>query len=83
MISDTKCDELSFPISIVPNDRLVVDTVIPVALTPVPVRATELGDPWALSLIVRVAFIGPRAVGVKCPWKVQLAPAASVDPQLF
>ena len=29
------------------------------------------------------AFIGPVAVGAKCPWIVQLAPAARLAPQLL
>jgi hypothetical protein len=41
------------------------------------------GDPEALSVMVTAAVRAPVAVGVKCPWMVQLAPIARLDPQLF
>ena len=33
--------------------------------------------------MVMVAASAPVAVGVKCPWIVQFAPAARLDPQVF
>ena len=37
----------------------------------------------ALSVMVMAAVSGPALVGVKCPWTMQLAPAARLAPQLF
>jgi hypothetical protein len=51
--------------------------------TPVPVSDTCCGLPAALSVIVRVPLADPVAVGVKVTLTVQLAPAASVAPQLL
>jgi hypothetical protein len=36
-----------------------------------------------LSVIVIAAVMAPVVVGAKCPWIVQLAPAARLVPQLF
>ena len=41
------------------------------------------GDPPPLSVMVIAAVSGPFAVGWKCPWMVQFAPAARLLPQLF
>ena len=82
-IRATNREELVLPTPIVPNDRLPEETAITVGLTPVPVRAIDCGEPAALSLTVIAAVIGPKATGVKCPWIVQLAPAARLFPQVF
>jgi len=52
-------------------------------LYPSPVSAIVCGEPPALSLIVMAASSGPATIGVKCPWMVQLAPAARLIPQSF
>ena len=41
------------------------------------------GEPVALSVIETVAVYAPAAVGAKCPWIVQFAPGARLDPQLL
>ena len=41
------------------------------------------GEPGALDVIVTAAVNGPVAVGARCPWIVQLAPAARLVPQLL
>ena len=41
------------------------------------------GEPVALSVMVTAAVSAPVTVGVKCPWMVQFAPAARLDPQVF
>ena len=55
----------------------------PPALAPVPARATDCGLPVALSVKVSVALKDPLAAGVKVTLILQLAPAATLDPQLF
>lgn len=49
---------------------------------PVPVRLTVWGLPEALSVIERVPFLVPTAVGVKVTLNVQLVFTASVAPQV-
>jgi hypothetical protein len=41
------------------------------------------GEPVALSVMVMAAVRAAAVAGVKCPWMVQFAPAARLDPQLF
>ncbi len=50
--------------------------------TPVPVRATDCGLPAALSVTVTAPVRAPAAAGEKATPKVQLAPAATVLPQV-
>ena len=50
---------------------------------PVPVRLTVWGLPLALSVRVMAAVRVPLAAGVKVTLIVQLAPAATLDPQLL
>ncbi len=52
-------------------------------LAPVPFRATVWGDPAALSVIVSVPARFPVAVGIKVTATVQVAPAATLVPQLL
>ncbi len=52
-------------------------------LAPVPLRATLCGEPVALSVIVRLPFRVPVAVGVKVTEIVQLAPAAKLVPHVL
>jgi len=49
----------------------------------VPVRLTLCGLPVALSVMARAAARPPAAEGVKVTLMVQLAPAATLDPQLL
>jgi hypothetical protein len=51
--------------------------------TPVPVRLTVWVAGLALSVIVKVPLSEPPRVGVKVTLKVQLAPAATLAPQLL
>ena len=53
------------------------------ATTTVPVRLTVWGLPVALSVRVTAALRTPLAVGVKVTLIVQLAPAATLAPQLL
>ena len=50
---------------------------------PVPERLTDWGLPVALSVMARAAARLPAAEGVNLMLMVQLAPAATLDPQLF
>ena len=50
---------------------------------PVPERLTDWGLPVALSVMAMVAARLPLAEGVKVTLMVQLAPAATLDPQLL
>ena len=63
------------PKFMLPGDKLT--------MVPVPVKLTVCGLPAALSVIVSVALTVPLATGVKETEIVQLAPAATLDPQVF
>ena len=65
-----------------PKLRLEGETLAADAV-PVPERATVWGLPVALSVIVRAAERFPVAAGLKLTLIVQLAPAATLDPQLL
>jgi hypothetical protein len=56
---------------------------VPPALVPVPVRLTLWGLPVALSVRVTAALRVPPTPGVKVRLTVQLAPAATPDPQVL
>ena len=51
--------------------------------TPVPVRLTVCVAGLALSVMVTTPVSAPTTVGVKVTLRVQLAPAATVGPQLL
>jgi hypothetical protein len=51
--------------------------------SPTPVKATVCGEPLALSVIVSVPVRAPTAVGVKVTETMQLAPAATLAPQVL
>ena len=51
------------------------------AAVPVPVNDTLCGEPLALSVIVIASFLVPDDAGLKLIDKVQLAPAARLEPQ--
>lgn len=50
---------------------------------PVPVSETDCGEPAALSIMASVPRLVPIAVGVNVTEIVQLAPAATLAPQVF
>ena len=61
------------------GERLTTGAV----LVPVPERLTVWGLPLALSAMLSAAVRAPLADGVKVTLIVQLAPAATLVPQLF
>lgn len=61
----TLCEALVVPTFWGPNDRLVDDSDTVVALTPVPVRVIDCGEPLALSVMVMAAVNALAAAGVK------------------
>ena len=64
--------------------RLLGERLTPVdVLPPVPDRLTDWGLPAALSVMARAAARLPAAEGVNLMLMVQLAPAATLDPQLL
>jgi hypothetical protein len=65
-----------------PNDKELADRVTAGA-TPVPVKAAVCGLPLALSFMVSVPVLVPVAVGVKVTSIVQLAPTATLVPQVL
>jgi hypothetical protein len=83
LIRVTDCELLCVPTGLLPNDRLVDESETSGGVPPVPLNAIVCGEPAALSVMVMTAGSEPVAVGVKCPWMVQAALAARLDPQLF
>jgi hypothetical protein len=79
----TDCEALEVPTGSLPKVKLVADSDTAGAAMPVPLNATECGDPLALSVMETAAVSAPAAVGAKCPWIVQFAPAARLVPQLL
>ena len=53
------------------------------AATPVPVRLTVWVAGLALSVMVTAPVLVPAAVGLKVTLRVQLAPAATLEPQVL
>ena len=51
--------------------------------SPVPVRVTVCGLPWAVSVMAMVPVLAPPALGLKAMLKVQLALTATLEPQLL
>ncbi len=78
----TLCAALVAPVSCAANGSVAVErlTTGPVA---VPASATVCGLPLALSVMVRVPVRAPSAVGLNVTVIVQLAPAATLAPQVF
>jgi len=80
----TDCDPLAVPTVVAGYVRLVAERVTGfVAATPVPLNAIDCGEVLALSVMVTAAVSTPATVGAKCPWMVQLAPAARLVPQVL
>ena len=64
----TDCDPLHVPTVVVPNERLVAESVTGVGVgAPVPLNAMVCGDPAALPVMVTAAVFAPADVGWKCP----------------
>lgn len=82
LVSVTCCVALVVPTAWLAKVRLVADSVGG-GMNPVPLSAILWGELTALSAIVMAAVSAPSAAGAKCPWMVQLAPAATLVPQLF
>ena len=82
LVSVTDCDSLGVFATTEPNARLFADRLTN-GSTPVPLNAILCGELVSLSVTVTVAVIAPVAVGAKCPWMLQLDPAARLDPQLL
>ncbi len=71
--------ELLVPTPILPNERLVGLTErVTEAATPVPVKATALGELGALLEMLTLPDSAPAVVGANRTLKVALAPAAMV-----
>ena len=84
LVRVTGCAALVVPTGRLPKARLVGERLTTaVVLVPVPERLTVWGLPLALSAMLRVPLRVPVAVGVKVTLIVQLAPAATLVPQLF
>ena len=83
LVMVTDCELLDEPTATEPKLRLVADRVTVVGVVPVPVRAMDCGEPLAESVMVMAADMAPFAVGAKCPWMLQFAPAARLVPQLL
>jgi hypothetical protein len=66
----------------VPKARLAGERLTTGAV-PVPLSATDCGDPAASSVISRLAVLLPTAVGLNVTTTVRLAPTAMLGPQLF
>lgn len=82
LVTVTDLEPLDAPTSIEPNERLVGETVKG-SHTPVPLNSMLSGVVLVLSVIVMAAVNTPPVVGPKCPWMLQLAPAARLVPQVF
>ena len=83
LVMVTDCEPVDTPTVSEPKLRLVADRLTVVGVVPVPVRAMDCGEPVAVSVMVMAAAIAPFAVGAKCPWMLQLAPAARLVPQVL
>ena len=81
LASITVCGVLDWPTLTVPKSRIAGESsaLVPVPLTLICCEAL----PAPLSLTLAVPEIVPDLVGVKVTLIVQLAPAATLDPQLF
>ena len=81
-VTVTACDPLAMPTSTEPYERLAAESVTG-GTKPVPVNAIVCGEVLALSVMVIVATNAPPFAGAKCPWMLQLAPAARLAGQLL
>src|ERR1035437_10307219 len=74
--------ELVVPTDWLPKERLEGETLT-VEVVQAPETLTVWGLPVALSAMAMAAMRVPAAVGLKVTLMVQLAPAATLDPQLL
>ena len=81
--SVTVCALLHVPTACAGKVREAGERLITGVATPVPVRLTVWVAGLALSVIVKVPVSEPATVGAKVTLRVQLAPAATVAPQLL
>lgn len=82
--SVTTCDPLATSTGSFPKETLEGEALaVGLALAPVPERLTLCGLPVALSVKVRAAVCAPLAAGLKDTLTVQLAPAATLEPQVL
>ena len=82
LVRVTACAVLVVPTDWLPKERLA-GARLTAGAVPVPVRLTVWGLPTALSAMVSEGARLPLADGVKVTLIVQLAPAATLDPQLL
>jgi hypothetical protein len=86
-VSVIDCAALTIPIACPAKFRLVGESVTPgngvPGATPVPLSATDWGESAALSVIVIVPEPNPAATGANVTVMVQVAPAATLEPQVF
>jgi hypothetical protein len=82
LVMVTVCEPLDCPTVTEPKARLAADKVTG-GVSPVPLSEMLCGESLALSVMVMAAVKAPTAVGAKCPWMLQFAPAARLVPQLF
>ena len=84
MVSVTVCAELVMSTASLAKARLEGERLaLAEVLEPVPERLRVCGLPVALSATLRVALRVPVAAGLKVTLIVQLAPAATLDPQVL
>jgi len=82
LLKVTTCEELVVSTATLPKDRLEGEKLVAAAV-PVPLRLTLCGLPDALSVRVTEAVKAPAAAGLKVTLIVQLAPEATLDPQVL
>jgi len=83
LVSVTDCDALVDPTCWLAKDKLLAERDTAGGVAPVPLREIDCGELDVLSVMVTAAVREPVAAGVKWPWIVQFAPAATLAPQLF
>ena len=84
LVSVTVCAELVMSTASLAKARLEGERLaLAEVLEPVPERLRVCGLPVALSATLRVALRVPVAAGLKVTLIVQLAPAATLDPQVL
>ena len=80
LVSVTDCDSAGVFKVVEPKARLGDDRLTS-GCTPVPLRVMLCGELLSLSMRTTDAVSAPVTVGAKCPWMMQLAPAARLAPQ--
>jgi hypothetical protein len=83
LVSVTDCLALTVPRVCWPNESVDGERFATGAPTPVPLKLTVWGLPLALSATETDALREPVAAGVNVTLMAQLAPAATLLPQVF